>query len=148
MGRCARGVSGAVLLAMLVGVGCTFPVTRPVPFTPPHAQPLAPADHPCGRPGDAVMAMSPVPGCLAPFDPAVADNCPMRRPRHVLTLSSGGAYGAYGAGFVDGWTRSGTRPEFDVVTGISTGALMAPFAFLGPEYDPHLARLYTNLQAQ
>lgn len=46
-----------------------------------------------------------------------------------------------------GWTQSGTRPEFDVVTGISTGALVAPFAFLGPEYDSRLSRLYTSVQA-
>jgi predicted acylesterase/phospholipase RssA len=84
---------------------------------------------------------------MAPFDPAATGDFPMRRPRNVLTLSGGGAYGAYSAGFVDGWTRSGTRPEFDVVTGISTGALMAPYAFLGPEYDARLGDLYTKVQA-
>jgi hypothetical protein len=46
-----------------------------------------------------------------------------------------------------GWTGSGARPEFDVVTGISTGSLIAPFAFLGPEYDGRLGRLYTQVQA-
>ena len=149
MGRCAWRSLGAVLLAGLVAAGCESPAKRPVPFRPPHAQPLAPADCPHGPPGEPaeVTAMSPMPGCLAPFDPA-ADAFPMRRPRHVLALSSGAAYGAYGAGFVDGWTRSGTRPEFDVVTGISTGALMAPFVFLGPEYDAHLGHLYTTIQAE
>ncbi|MBX9582723.1 MAG: patatin-like phospholipase family protein, partial [Gemmataceae bacterium] len=48
---------------------------------------------------------------------------------------------------VAGWTGSGRRPEFDVVTGISTGSLIAPFAFLGPEYDGRLGRLYTQVQA-
>ena len=71
----------------------------------------------------------------------------MRRPRNVLALSSGGAYGAYSAGFVAGWTKSGTRPEFDVVTGISTGALSAPLVFLGPEYDARLGELYTQIDA-
>jgi predicted acylesterase/phospholipase RssA len=71
----------------------------------------------------------------------------MRRPRNILALSGGGAYGAYSAGFLDGWTNSGTRPEFDVVSGISTGALIAPFAFLGPEYDAKLGQLYTRVQA-
>lgn len=71
----------------------------------------------------------------------------MRRPRNVLALSGGGAYGAYTAGFLNGWTKSGTRPEFDVVTGISTGSLIAPFAFLGPAYDTHLGQLYTRVQA-
>jgi hypothetical protein len=71
----------------------------------------------------------------------------MRPPRHVLAVSGGGAYGAYTAGFLSGWTESGTRPEFDVVTGISTGALIAPFAFLGPAYDAHAGHLYTHIQA-
>ena len=71
----------------------------------------------------------------------------MRRPQHVLALSGGGAYGAYTAGYMAGWTRSGTRPEFDVVTGISTGALIAPLAFLGPEFDCRLGNLYTHVQA-
>ena len=146
MDRCVRGTVGALLLVGLVG--CATQPRRPVPFTPPHAQALAPADHPCGLAGDTVMAMSPMPGCLAPFDPAASDQCPMRRPRHVLALSSGAAYGAFAAGFIDGWTRSGTRPEFDVVTGVSTGALMAPFAFLGPDYDAHMGHLYTTIQAR
>ena len=62
----------------------------------------------------------------------------------VLALSGGGSRGAYGAGLLVGWTASGTRPKFDVVTGISTGALIATFAFLGPAYDD-LLRRYTNI---
>lgn len=62
----------------------------------------------------------------------------------VLALSAGGADGAYGAGVLAGWTKNGTRPEFDVVTGVSTGALMAVLAFLGPEYDEDLERFYTT----
>ncbi len=62
----------------------------------------------------------------------------------VLALSAGGADGAYGAGVLVGWTKSGTRPQFDVVTGVSTGALMAVLAFLGPEYDNELQRFYTT----
>ena len=53
----------------------------------------------------------------------------------VLALSGGGANGAFGAGLLKGWTESGTRPVFKLVTGISTGALIAPFAFLGSGYD-------------
>ncbi len=63
---------------------------------------------------------------------------------NVLALSGGGAGGAFAAGLLDGWTRRGTRPGFDVVTGVSTGALIAPFAFLGPAYDATLATLYTG----
>lgn len=61
-----------------------------------------------------------------------------------LALSGGGADGAYGAGLLNGWTASGTRPEFEIVTGVSTGALMAPFAFLGSEYDGALREVYTQ----
>jgi hypothetical protein len=63
---------------------------------------------------------------------------PAARPYHFLALSGGGLYGSFGVGVLCGWTEAGTRPQFDVVTGISTGALMATFAFLGPEYDGHL----------
>ena len=54
---------------------------------------------------------------------------------NFLALSGGGSDGAFGAGLLGGWTASGNRPEFDLVTGVSTGALTAPFAFLGPRYD-------------
>lgn len=61
-----------------------------------------------------------------------------------LSLSGGGSDGAFGAGFLSGWTESGSRPDFRLVTGISTGALIAPFAFLGPDYDDSLKELYTT----
>src|SRR5262245_29363725 len=54
-----------------------------------------------------------------------------RKPQNILVLSGGGAYGAFTAGVLNGWSQNHTRPEFDVVTGISTGALIAPMAFLG-----------------
>jgi hypothetical protein len=62
----------------------------------------------------------------------------------ILALSGGGANGAYGAGVVVGWTRRGDRPQFDVVTGVSTGALAAPFAFLGPDWDAELREAYVG----
>jgi hypothetical protein len=65
-------------------------------------------------------------------------------PRSYLSLSGGGANGAYGAGILVGWTHSGTRPEFTAVSGVSTGALIAPFAFLGSGYDQQLTTLYTS----
>lgn len=61
-----------------------------------------------------------------------------------LALSGGGADGAFGAGLLTGWSASGRRPQFEVVTGISTGALMAPFAFLGAEHDAALTEIYTS----
>ncbi|QEL17626.1 patatin-like phospholipase family protein [Limnoglobus roseus] len=68
--------------------------------------------------------------------------------RHVLCLSGGGSYGAYAAGVLCGWTQSGRRPAFDVVTGISTGALIAPFAFLGPRYDGAIRHFYTETRTR
>lgn len=65
-------------------------------------------------------------------------------PASYLAISGGGDNGAYGAGFLNGWTAAGTRPEFKVVTGVSTGALIAPFAFLGPKYDYVIERVYTT----
>jgi hypothetical protein len=62
-----------------------------------------------------------------------------RRPVvNFLALSGGGSDGAFGAAILGGWTAAGTRPEFDLVTGVSTGTLTAPFAFLGPKYDAAL----------
>ncbi len=66
----------------------------------------------------------------------------------VLALSGGSATGAFGAGFLNGWSASGSRPTFKLVTGISTGALMAPFAFLGSDYDPQLKEAYTTIEAK
>jgi hypothetical protein len=63
---------------------------------------------------------------------------------HFLAISGGGANGAFGAGLLCGWSAEGSRPEFKAVTGVSTGALTAPFAFLGPRYDDELRELYTT----
>ena len=63
---------------------------------------------------------------------------------HYLALSGGGANGAFGAGLLVGWSAAGDRPEFTMVTGISTGALMATFAFLGEDYDDELKEMYTT----
>ena len=67
-------------------------------------------------------------------------------PSNLLALSGGGDKGAFGAGLLNGWTASGERPEFLLVTGVSTGALIAPFAFLGPAYDSRLKALYTEIR--
>ncbi len=65
-----------------------------------------------------------------------------------LALSGGGASGAFGAGFLNGWTSTGSRPAFKIVTGVSTGALMAPFAFLGSAYDGALREFYTTTRTR
>ncbi len=63
----------------------------------------------------------------------------------MLAVSGGGENGAFGAGLLCGWTAQGSRPVFELVTGVSTGALIAPFAYLGPRYDAQLRSVYTEL---
>lgn len=77
----------------------------------------------------------------------VSHSSPQRQ-FNILALSGGGAYGAFTAGVLAGWTEAGTRPQFDVVTGISTGALLATLAFLGQDRDPHLKHFYTTVKDQ
>jgi predicted acylesterase/phospholipase RssA len=67
---------------------------------------------------------------------------------NYLSISGGGDNGAFGAGLLTGWTAHGDRPTFDLVTGVSTGALIAPFAYLGPDYDPVLTSVYTGIQPE
>jgi hypothetical protein len=65
-----------------------------------------------------------------------------------LAVSGGGAEGAFGAGLLQGWARSGQRPKFKIATGVSTGALAAPVAFLDPGYDGALKEAYTTVDAR
>jgi predicted acylesterase/phospholipase RssA len=67
------------------------------------------------------------------------------QPGPWLVLSTGGADGAFGAGLLNGLSAAGNRPDYAVVTGVSTGALMAPFAFAGPKYDAALKDAYTKI---
>jgi predicted acylesterase/phospholipase RssA len=70
---------------------------------------------------------------------------PESRPLNVLAISAGGKYAVYCAGLLKGWTHSGTRPQFDVVTGVSAGSLLAVYAFLGPQYDAAAERNFVNI---
>ncbi len=71
-----------------------------------------------------------------------------QQPFSILALSGGGADGAFGAGALVGLAHSGTRPQFSVVTGVSAGALIAPYAFLGTDWDDQLADAYTSGRAE
>lgn len=74
------------------------------------------------------------------------DQLPTKMPPVTfLAVSGGGDNGAFGAGLLKGWSQTGTRPEFKLVTGVSTGALIAPFAFLGSTYDDALREVYTTM---
>src|SRR5574338_94036 len=64
-----------------------------------------------------------------------------------LVVSGGGSDGAFGSGILNGWSAHGDRPSFKIVTGVSTGALIAPLAFLGSSYDPQLKEAYTTIDA-
>jgi predicted acylesterase/phospholipase RssA len=96
-----------------------------------------------GRPGNALVR-----DLDASFDQETPADFPQDDDGTVhyahLALSGGGPNGAFGAGLLNGWTALGTRPVFKIVTGVSTGALMAPFAFLGPSYDDALRQFYTT----
>ena len=70
------------------------------------------------------------------------------KPHNYLAISGGGANGAFGAGLLVGWTERGDRPEFSMVTGVSTGALTAPFAFLGADYDDKMKEVYTTTSTE
>jgi predicted acylesterase/phospholipase RssA len=79
--------------------------------------------------------------------PPAEDQLTVKPELNILVLSGGGADGAFGAGVLVGWSESGSRPRFDLVTGVSTGALMATLVFLGPEYDPILKNVYTTVSS-
>jgi predicted acylesterase/phospholipase RssA len=127
-----------LLLALAIVVGCRSADTleQSGSTLPSLARALAPPEPPKVVPAGVTLASLAVP------------ELEMRPPRHVLALSSGGLYGAYSSGFLAGWSDSGNRPEFDVVTGVSTGALIAPLAFLGSEFDDRMQELYTGIRAE
>ncbi|WP_304187746.1 patatin-like phospholipase family protein [Phenylobacterium aquaticum] len=81
------------------------------------------------------------------FSNTVSARANSGKPFNALAISGGGANGAYAAGFLAGWTAQGDRPEFDVVSGVSTGALTAPLAFLGPAYDDRMRDAYLSGKA-
>ena len=64
----------------------------------------------------------------------------------VLAISGGGSQGAYGCGVLDGWKKRGDMPQFDVVTGISTGAIISSFVFLGGENIHNIAQIYLSIE--
>lgn len=86
-----------------------------------------------------------------PNMPQLARDAPVvagRKQIEILALSGGGPDGAFGAGLLKGWTARGDRPVFELVTGVSAGALIAPFAFLGPEYDKALEEVWTQYETR
>ncbi len=98
------------------------------------------------RPEEATTTRTVLPTeAIDPVSPNAVPSTRNRDSSHsILAFSAGGADGAFGAGVMAGWTASGKRPKFDVVTGVSTGALLAVLSFLGPQYDNLAKELYTS----
>jgi hypothetical protein len=139
-----RLLPAAVLCALAAGVGCSRTQIDTNP--PPHY--VAPVVHDADAP----------PGTYAPLErdaaialaAATADSPvpPNQKRLNVLAVSGGGQFGSFAAGLLNAWTDRGDRPEFDVVTGISSGALIAAIVYAGPKYDPLLTRFFTNLRTR
>jgi len=134
-----------VAVVMVIGVGCTTtPARNPLPLELTN-QAVVPGVPEARFWGDEWPKFS-----LQRFDTFTENDFQRHfqgiynQPHSYLAVSGGGANGAFGAGLLVGWTQTGTRPEFTMVTGISTGALTAPFAFLGSDYDDQLKMVYTT----
>jgi predicted patatin/cPLA2 family phospholipase len=151
-GRAPFAALAALSVVALVGAGCA--TTERLPAVPlslaGSAVPLNIADARYYADSDAdklsaLATQSYNRGVAAGLVPArTAAKHPTRA---FLAISGGGDDGAFGAGLLTGWSARGDRPQFTVVTGVSTGALSAPFAYLGPEYDEQLKRIYTETGA-
>ena len=98
-----------------------------------------------GRPSELLVTRPTVTTLAATFD-KLPSPATKRKPLNALALSGGGQYAAFNAGLLLGWTSSGQRPSFDAVTGVSSGALVGLYAFLGPKYDGRLQYFFTTLQ--
>lgn len=144
--RTARTALIALLLLMLLAPGCRSAATGPTPtsagipsseLVDPHGygdSPELPIARDFFRVGERIRTAQ------RPAQLPTRKTC--------LALSGGGSYGAYQAGLLVGWSETGTRPAFDSVTGVSTGALVATLVFLGPDYDCELTRVYTTLRTE
>jgi predicted patatin/cPLA2 family phospholipase len=129
-----RGAVAALACAVALSACATEP-----PRTPYTQQELQLAQLP-GFPGVRMWADDPN---MAAARAEAIGRFPGKTPT-VLALSGGGPDGAFGAGLLSGWTARGDRPKFDIVTGASAGALMSPFAFLGPAYDDRMRQVFAN----
>src|SRR5215470_3143890 len=130
-----RAAASFSVAACALALACCTSVTR-IPYT---QQEQAAAVIP-GIPGARIWADDPA---VVTERRSVVSRVSAKQPI-VLALSGGGADGAFGAGLLAGWSARGTRPQFTLVTGASAGALIAPFAFLGPAYDETLRSVFAT----
>ncbi len=133
----------SLLAVCLFGAGCASgPKRHPVPAA------LVAQAQVAGLPGVRMImdtSLEAWPAVEASLAPVAARVSSQSNAPSLLAISGGGANGAFGAGFLNGWSTAGTRPAFDIVAGISTGALIGPFAFLGPDGDADLKQAYTTI---
>jgi hypothetical protein len=148
-------VFATLFVAIVAMGGCSLPergapvpqadTTRALPLGIPNARFFADGD-PKPMIEEGMRALDREEAALRAADAARPGQAGVRLPPvSYLAVSGGGDNGAFGAGLMNGWTETGTRPEFKIVTGISTGALIAPFAFLGSDYDAALREVYTTM---
>jgi len=145
----SRGVTGLLALVVVMNVvACTHPVR----ISAPPDDIASEAEFP-GMP-DVRYSIDEIDAFVADSLEAYKNETAWRKtqgdtgprpPLNYLAISGGGENGAFGAGLLVGWTDAGTRPDLKLVSGISTGALAAPFAFLGPSYDDALTEVYTTI---
>jgi predicted acylesterase/phospholipase RssA len=135
LARCAASLAAVAL----IGTALSASAEQRTPYTEAELENAIPMGIPGVRAwGDAPLSV--LRSQLANLGPLLTG-----QPISLLALSGGGEHGAFGAGVLCGWSQSGHRPTFDIVTGVSTGALMSPFAFLGSKYDERLKTLYTQM---
>jgi len=120
-----------------IAFGCAGPRSEQPPHVTKHLSKELPAPNYPRTERDAATALT-IRSAKDATEPV------KNRPLNVLVLSAGGQYTAFAAGILHGWRDLGTRPDFDVYTGVSGGALAAVVLFAGPDYDPLLTRLFTE----
>lgn len=136
-----RALALALPVALVCAAGCAVPPKPdvPAPLALRVWKNLPP--HPDYRDADAAAVEG-----LALAMQGAAPERPADHPINVLCVSGGGKYAAFAAGALTGWSAAGTRPTFDVCTGISSGAAVALMAYLGPKYDPLLSDIFIPLR--
>jgi hypothetical protein len=159
--RARRTISTCIALALLAAPTLALAQTTQHPVAAPPKKPAAAAPPPAAAQVPKLPPRMPftaadddaagIPGMpdarfFADSQAAFAKALPTK-PGPWLILSTGGEDGAFGAGLLNGLSAANNRPDYAVVTGVSTGALMAPFAFAGPKYDGALKDAYTKITA-
>jgi predicted acylesterase/phospholipase RssA len=147
MRQSAKFITGLVCkVGVLAILACSACVTKPRLDAPPSVANAAPVGFPLNMRTNSLEERF----VKDRADSAIAQTAASETDGSfdILALSGGGAGGAFGAGVLSGLTKAGRRPTFEVVTGVSSGALMAPFAFLGSDWDNELKDAYTGGYAQ